>query len=277
MKMIDIVLTGNGSLEKSLFSISIQTIKDLVHVIVVSNQKHSFLSEFQKKISIEEVVTKEKSVGSQRKVGYEKTKNEYVFFMNAGDVFYDVFALNNLYKIREKNDIIIGGIENIEKKYSTYYLVGNLYKRSSLKSHRMVFRESNGLENGFHQLFFMTHPKIVYSNDIIYYQNVEFVKDYEYYRNLIEDSKFAVEKAKNRSYSSSDIARLLYDVVLEFSYLFHEGWEELLDSFQPLWKEYQKYQKSLKEEDIQYISDINLTNRAVDESYLAELESKNRL
>ena len=193
--MIDIIITGEAkSLEKTLFSICIQTISDIVNVIIVSNKKNPSLSEFQKKIAIQEVITKEKSIGKRRQIGYDLAKGEYLFFMNSGDVFYDVFALNNLYKIRDKNDIVIGGISNIEKKYSSYYLVGNLYRRKGLVTHRIQFSDSNGLENGFHQLYFMTHPKIVYSEDIIYHQNISIDKNYDYYHNLIQDSLFAISR-----------------------------------------------------------------------------------
>ena len=276
--MIDIIIAGDyDSLEKTLFSICIQTISDKVNVIVVSNKKHSFLSEFQKKIKIQEVITKEKSIGKKRQVGYDFAKSEYLLFMNSGDVFYDVFALNNLYKIRENNDVVIGGICNIEKKYSSYYLVGNLYRRKGLTSHRILFSDSNGLENGFHQLYFMTHPKIVYSEDIIYHQNYFVDKNYDYYHNLIQDSLFAVSKAKVRSYKARDIARLLYDIVLTFSYVLHNHDEEILQEFIPLWMEYQSYRKNLTNEDIQYISDINLTNQTIDDLYLQELENEIRM
>ncbi len=280
--MIDIIITGDyDSLEKTLFSICIQTISDKINVIVVSNKKHSFVSEFEKKIKIQEIITKEKSIGKKRQIGYDSAKNEYLLFMNSGDVFYDVFALHNLYKIKDKNDIVIGGISNIEKKYSSYYLVGNLYRRKGLVSHRILFSDSNGLENGFHQLYFMTHPKIVYSEDIIYHQNIVIDKNYDYYHNLIQDSLFAVSKAKVRSYKAKDIARLLYDVVLTFSYVFHNHSEDyfndLFQEFIPLLEEYHSYQKYLNSEDIQYISDINLTNQTIDDLYLLELENKNRV
>ena len=278
--MIDIIVTGKDeSLEKTLFSIAIQTIRDQIHVILVSEKKHSFMKEFQKKIKIEEVLTKEKSIGKKRQVGYEKADGDTILFMNSGDCFYDVFALHNLNKILLDNDVVIGGIENIEKKYSTHYLVGNLYKRKALKSHRILFRDSDGLDNGFHQLFFMSHPKIVYSSDIIYHENIIYEKDENYYNNIIQDSLFALQKAKNRSYASRDIAKLLYDVILFFAYYFHEGkdtfQEDLFLKFKPLLKEYQYYKKFLVDEDIQYISDINLSNRTIDQIYSEELEKKN--
>ena len=280
--MIDIIITGeSNSLEKTLFSICIQTIYDKANVIIVSNKHHSFIDDFRKKIAIQEVITKEKSIGKKRQIGYDLAKGDYVLFINSGDVLYDVFALNNLYKIREKNDVIIGGITNIEKRYSQYYLVGNLYRRKGLKSHRISFLDSDGLENGFHQLYFMTGPKIVFSGDIIYYQNTLIEKDYHYYHSLIQDSMASIMKAKTRSYQPKNIAKLLYDIVITFAYVFHERkdafLEDLFQEFKPILEEYHSYQKYLSNEDIQYISDINLTNRTIDGLYLEELESKNQL
>lgn len=276
--MIDVIVVGEDKkIEKTLFSISIQTILDQIHVIVVSEEKHDY-SGFQEILSIDEIVTKEKTVGGKRQIGFDKAKGEFVFFMNAGDVFFDVFALFNSHKIIQNYDVVIGGISNAEKKYSNYYLVGNLYRRSFIKRHRICFCHSDGLENGFHQLFFMAHGKINYSGDIIYYQKKEMEKDYSFYHNLIEDTKYAFDIARTRNYDSCEIAKKLYDDLLFFATFFHEKKEDyqntLIEELKPIMKGFYDHKKSMREKDYKYISDINISNQKVDQIYFNELEKR---
>lgn len=274
--MIDIIVAGEDSkIDKTLFSIAIQTILDKIHVIVVSNEEHDF-SNFLDVVSIQEIVTDEKTIGKKRQIGLDNAKGDFVFFMNAGDELFDVFALFNCDKIMANNDVVIGGIYNAHKKYSNFYVVGNLYRRSFIKRHRISFHNSDGLGNGFHQLLFMAHGKIVYTGDIIYYQKNPIEKDYLFYHNLLEDTKYALDIAKTRAYESCEIAKLLYDVLLFFGSLFHEKREEyqekLIEELKPIKKIFDQYQKYLSENDYNYISDINLSNPTVDQIYYKELE-----
>ena len=261
--MINILLVGESKhFEKSLFSIAIQTVKEEMSVIMVSSKKHD-LSSFQKKIKIEEVITKEKSMGKRREIALQRAKGDYVLFMNSGDVFYDVFALNNLYKNVEGYDVVIGGIENRERQYSCNYLVGNLYRRKYLTSHKLVFHDSDGPENGFHKLVFMSGADIVYSSDIIYHENTSIREDNDW---VLEDAVFAVNLAKKRDYSPHNIALMIYDTVVYYAHLYHQN-QLSNGNYKDFISLYYEYQKYLSEEDYQYISDINLTNREVDDFY----------
>jgi len=276
--MIDVIVVGEDDFEKTLFSISIQTIKDKIRVIIVSNKKHSFLSHFKDVFPIQEIVTKENTIGKKRQIGFLKATGDYVFFMNAGDVLFDAFSLFNCCKSTLGNDVVIGGIHNASKKYSNYYLVGNLYRRKTLKLYSIPFHESDGLENGFHQLLFMSPAKIVYTGDIIYFQKYEIDKDYHFYHSLLEDSYFALGKAKTRSYDSSKIAKLIYDVLLFFANSFRNQKEEyqdmLIQELKPLMKQYYHYQKYLQEDDKKFISDINVSNYIADQICFEQFEKE---
>jgi len=120
----------------------------------------------------------------------------------------------------------------------------------------------------------MAHVKIVFTGDIIYFQKKEIPKDYALYHSLLEDTKYALSKAKTRSYQSREIAKLLYDVLLFFATTFHDNKEiqnSLMEEVKPLIKEFYSYQKYLLDEDYQFISDINISNIKIDQLYFQEL------
>ena len=102
--MIDIIIidSENVSLQKILFSILIQTLHEKVHVYLIDNKKNTSLSFFQERITIDEVLVDD-NYDIMRKIGLDAGSNEFVLFLNSGDVFYDVFSLNNLYKLDRKS------------------------------------------------------------------------------------------------------------------------------------------------------------------------------
>ena len=278
--MIDIIVVDRGEfLEKTLFSILMQTIIDQVHVIVVRSNYDTFFSSFRKRMSLQEVyVSSCESIGEKRRIGLSEASHDYVLFMDGGDTFYDVFSLANMYYSMDGNDAIIGGVFNDSKPYLNIYLVGNLYRKSYLIKHHIFFCQSDGEENGFQHLFIMSGGTYQYCNDYVYYRNRQISWD-DCSLDILKDVFSSIEIASKRHYAKEKIAFVLYDVLLLFSYLYHDGvlnlsdqnLENLISSLKTYYDSYQKYvNRDMKI----FLSEVQGTICEVDDVYVKEfLES----
>ena len=269
--MIDIIIidTNNDLLDKTLFSILIQTIRENVHVYLIRNKKKSLLPFFKERICVEEIVVENRSYAEMRNVGLDVSRGKFVIYFNSGDVFYDVFSLFNLYKLINDCDVVYGSIMNCSNHYSNHYIEGNLIRKSYLKRHRLrFFTEGNGSYE-FRRLLFISNPRVVYSND--YSCCREDIDDwYNQHVDILQDSFCAFTIAKKRKYDKDRIAMMIYDVVLYYAYLYEEKKDlDVLGFFSDLLKSlkwyYYEYKKYLDLELKEYISELNMTNYRLDE------------
>ncbi len=273
--MIDIVVVDReGNLEKTLFSILQQTMREDISVIVVSNKAHKIIPHFQKKLSIQEIVMKKATLGEMRQKGFDSGSGEYVLFIHSGDVLYDAFSIFNLYRIREDYDAVIGSIFNYSDGRFSSYLVGNLYRRSSIKKHSITFLPSESLENGFHRLLWMSGTSFVFSDDYIYYATSFFSEEKEY-ELVLKDLLIVLKLAKKRKYDKAQIAMVLYDLLLYFAYWYSNNEIETSLIFKELLgqviQEYQYYQDFLSEEGRTWVSSMYQNNEMIDSIYLKQL------
>ena len=267
--MIDIIIpayNAHNTIEKTLLSIVMQNICDKVKVYIVndnSEQNYSLIiKKFENFLNIKELVLKEnKGPGYARQYGIDNSNSEYIFFIDADDVLYDCFSLNNLYCLRDNYDVIIGQIYD-EKNNSIYVhqgcLHGKLYRREFLEKNNIRFNDSrNHEDHSFNQLCLLSNSNVVYSNDIIYYyyyyekseskkaySNYDLDSMYEY----VENIKWVLDLSIDRKYDKSKIANLVFNSVcyLYSNYCYNINLDDsniILRESKKLYDYYVKYEK----------------------------------
>ncbi len=154
--MIDIIITpnqhrNNCSLRKTLLSICGQSIKHELKIYIVDSLfNEDYLSEielFKEKINIQVINYQGENCLNSI---IEKTENEYVMFIEIGDMFYNYFSLEYLYNeiINKEEDICIGlVVENEQGEYkyleqNNYELLGKIYSKESFRKNNKKIKVS---------------------------------------------------------------------------------------------------------------------------------------
>lgn len=159
--MIDIIIpayNAEKTLGRALSSLAMQTIADKLYVTVVDDCSDEPIADIIK--------THEKSfaqlthirlqenggAGVARHIGMANTTQPFIGFLDADDMYYDVFSIERLYEDISKNDncIVATGdfLEQSEaKKYTLHqndmvWCFGKLYRRSFLDKHGIVFNNT---------------------------------------------------------------------------------------------------------------------------------------
>ncbi len=281
--MIDIIIPAYNAhkyIEKALISISMQTISNQVNVYIINDCSKKDYSEiikiFKDRIKIKEIkLEKNSGPGVARQIGIEKSKNEYILFLDSDDLLYNIFSLEKLYKtiISNKADICIGGILDEDDNNLNYYnnhmgcLHGKLYRRKIIEKNNLKFNNSRSSEdNSFNRLFLMSNPKITYLDECVYlyrdnkksqskkYTGAKYIKDYIY------NMEWAVEQAEQKKYDKYQIAELIFSTIsyIYSIYVNNQELEEInviFDMSKNLIKLYDKYKGILSNEDYKFLYD----------------------
>ena len=163
--MIDIIIpcyNAHNTLDLTLQSIAIQSIKDKVNVLLVddsSNKKYdSFINFYSKffKISLLRLGSNV-GAGLAREEGINNTKSQFITFVDSDDMFYNEDSLELLYnKISEGYDLV-NSIEFDQKRDKYLRLNGNvhgkLYKRKFIKDNDIHFNETRYHEDNYFNNF----------------------------------------------------------------------------------------------------------------------------
>ena len=183
--MIDLIIpayNAKDTINKTLISIAMQTISDKVNVYIINDKSnYSYSSQiklFEKYIKIKELKLKNNyGPGFARQYGIDHSKSDYISFIDADDVFHDVFSLEKLYTLisKENADFVYGGVlEENENSFIESYdnqrtFAGKIYKRSFLKKNNIKFNNTRHCEDlAFNQLILGLFPKIIQCNEIVY-------------------------------------------------------------------------------------------------------------
>lgn len=167
-RKIDVIIPaykGHNTIWQTLCSIASQTIINDIEVTIVNDccpegSYQAFVNMFSPYMIIREVRTDEnKGLVVARQKGIDSTNNEYITFINVGDFFYSVTALDTLRKAIEETVSPEKGISTgseyacvtssffdeandsiIKYPYGyTTYLHGKLYRREFLEKHNVQF------------------------------------------------------------------------------------------------------------------------------------------
>lgn len=163
--MIDVIIpcyNAHKSLDYTLQSIAIQSIKDKVNVLLVDDNSietyDSFVKKYNKYINISILrLDKNMGPGVAREQGIKNTHNEFIVFMDSDDSFFNVDSLSILYsKINEGFDQV-NSLEFDQKRDSYLLLNGNvhgkIYRRKYLEENDIHFNETRFHEDNFFNNF----------------------------------------------------------------------------------------------------------------------------
>ena len=159
MAKLDIIIPcykAQKTIQRSLASIFIQTIKDDIRVFIINDcdglNYDDILSEWRKKLDIIYIEKLENGgAGMARQFGFEISNSDYVMFMDADDCFASAFACELLwYEAKANNrDMVCGSFDNdvrINNKFyvgetvdSTTWLHGKLFRREYLEKNNICF------------------------------------------------------------------------------------------------------------------------------------------
>ena len=152
--MIDLIIPITSkcpNLKQTLLSIMLQSIKDKLNIVLVTNKlnKHkSIIDLFLPKLNISILESKDKkTIEKLKEYALSNTTNEYIMFLDENTYLYDAFSLSTLYNqlLNDNSDFIIGNTVNLidNNYYNTFSIYDNsnnkIYKRSYLNKNNIIF------------------------------------------------------------------------------------------------------------------------------------------
>ncbi len=228
MGIIDIIIptyNAQKTLERTLFSISYQTISDQLNVYIVNDKSDDdytdIINFFSMFLNIKEIKL-EKNVGPglAREEGIKNSNSKYIMFIDSDDMFASPKSIEIIYKEIEKNDldVVIGKFvecrENdfIHHDNDEIWLHGKIYRREFIEQNNIHFNSSRANEdNYFNQCVMLSDPRKKYIDYPIYFwmyneNSITRKNDFEYsYKglfgyisNMNEALLFAVKNNKNK-------------------------------------------------------------------------------
>ena len=255
--MIDIIIPAyntHKTISKALLSICMQTVNDKINVYIIDDcSDHDYkdiINKFKDRINIIEYkLDKNSGPGVARQYGLDHSNGEYIYFLDADDMFIDIYSLETLLKNIKNNDIICGNVyyENYDNTILTisndfsFQLHGKLYKRKYIDENKFQFNDSrNGEDNCFNRLLKIGTDKYSYINEVPI---------------LCENMLWMAEEADKRGFDEYKIIYELYNELIHFSNVYVKYFKtksdvvKLKDSFNKLYKKINEYGIELKVSD----------------------------
>ena len=242
--MIDVIIpayNAHKTIKRTLISIILQSIKNEVEVTIVNDGSKCDYSEiidlFKEKIKIKEIkLDKNSGPGVARQEGINNTANPYIVFIDADDILYNAYSLENLYAtIRDNdNDYAVGKIIDEKSGEYIYYqnhagsLHGKIYKREHLENEKIKFNNTRMSEDhSFNRLVTLSTDKYDITEEIIYVYKDEKNSITNREENDISSIKWYIynaiwtaKEAEKRKYSKPEIAILLNNA-LTYAYFMY--------------------------------------------------------
>lgn len=277
--MLDIIIpayNAHETIDKTLLSICMQTIKNKINVYIIndcSNKDYSKqIRNFKSKINIVELKLLENSgPGVARQYGIEHSKAEYIMFMDSDDIFYNCFSAEKIFNEINNNryDMAVGVIADEGLDGIIYYdnhqgnLHGKIYRRSFIEKYNIIFNNTRSSEdNSFNQLYLMAKPRIVNCDYIVYLYRYNFNSithsdldyDFKSIKWYIYNMLWAVTEAEKRKFNKKEIAKVslsaaYYVYFCYLKYLQNSDSKLILKWSKELVDSYGKYEKYLDEEE----------------------------
>ena len=157
---------AKGQIENCLSSIQIQTIKDDTSVVIASDSPdddYEYLKDRFPDLDIKIVGCEENTgPGLARQRALDACDTEWITFIDADDVFYTPFALENMYNAKLENTIEVQAIflQEVDpnpQKVRTMpiadmghpWVFGRLYNTKFLEQNEIKFSELRAMEDGY--------------------------------------------------------------------------------------------------------------------------------
>ena len=189
-KIIDVIIPAykaQTSIERTVASISIQSIKDNIKVTIVNDCDNKDYSKVIKRYSdlldIREIkMNKNGGPGLARQYGIDNTELPYFTCIDADDTFSGAFALEVLFKniIINQGVVCVGAfleehpnMQFVPHATDLIWMFGKLYNRNFINKYNIRFNSTRANEdNGFNtcvRLCTDENEKIVFIQDVVYY------------------------------------------------------------------------------------------------------------
>lgn len=167
--MIDVIIPAYNAhevIENALYSISTQSITNLLNVYLVDDcsdkNYNKIVKKFSKLLNIVELKTPHNvGPGGARQYGIDNSNGEYIVFIDADDIFNDCCSIEKLYNaISNIGCNFVSSNFNVEEEdcfiqkrdFSTW-MHGKIYRRSFLIQHNIRFNNTRSNEDsGFNEL-----------------------------------------------------------------------------------------------------------------------------
>lgn len=229
-KIIDIIIPAykaQESIERTMASIAIQSIKDQIKITIVNdcdkNDYSKVISRYSDILDITEIkLSQNGGPGVARQYGIDNTSCRYFTCIDADDTFAGAFAIEVLYKNLISNQGAICCVGSFLEEHEDLQFVphfqdliwmfGKLYDREFIKRYDIRFNDTRANEdNGFNTLVRLCsddRERIVFIQDLVYYwhfkeDSITRINNCEYSYNqsfpgYTENMIYAVKEAKKR-------------------------------------------------------------------------------
>lgn len=206
--LIDIIIPAykaQESIERTVGSIAIQSMKDSIKVTIVndcdSKNYDKVIKRYSDILDIQEIkLNKNGGPGVARQYGIDNTSAPFFTCIDADDTFAGAFAIEILYRNLmndPKNVVSIGTFleEHEELQFVPHiqdmiWMFGKLYKRSFIEKYNIRFNDTRANEdNGFNTIIRLCSDE---------YEKIAFIQDVVYYWHFKEDS---ITRINNCEYS----------------------------------------------------------------------------
>lgn len=132
--IITVCYNAQNDIEKTIESVLGQTYEDFQYIIKDGQSTDCTLEQVKKNIGEDPRIIvkscKDSGIYDAMNQALQQTEGEYVFFLNAGDIFHDLDVLKNVSDFIDEHsaDVVYGNIVLKEKERSRIKRYGNLYQ-----------------------------------------------------------------------------------------------------------------------------------------------------
>lgn len=287
--MIDVIIpayNAHETINKTLLSICLQKIKNKITVYIVDDVSDKNYDDtinlFKDRLNIKYLkLNKNSGPGVARQYGMEHSNGEYIYFLDADDMFIDAYSLSDLVNNIGDNDILCGNVfyENYDNIIFTisnncsFNLHGKLYKRKYIEDNKFHFNNSrNGEDNCFNRLLKIGTDKYKYINsdtEVYSYTSLSITNSIDDYcfnevPILKTNMLWMANEADKRLFNKEKIVYELYNELVHFinMYVNYYGKKDNIDMIKDnvieLYNKTKEYKINLKYEDKKEITDGNV-------------------
>ena len=273
--MIDIIIPAYNSqeyIENAICSIIMQSIKDKIKLYIVDDCSQDNYDEIVTRYS--DIIRikllrldKNSGPGVARQVGLDNSNSKYIMFMDADDILSSCYSVENLYNYIEDNNSNVVSSYFLEEANDVVYehydnsiwLHGKMYRRKFLDDNNIRFNDTRANEDtGFNKLILLL-SNFDYINEYTYIwkcnkNSITRSTDYNFYglEGFVYNIAWAIEEGIKRKVNPDNIAKLVYENILEmyYRYVFYKDRKDkdlILKWTYPL-KKYIKYISTLDDE-----------------------------
>ena len=234
--MIDVIIpafNAHKTIRKTLISIEMQSLANNINVYIIddaSEEDYEYLKDIFKNTLNINIIRNNKNLGPgiSRQKALDNSNSEYIVFIDADDVFYDIYSIENLYNNIGKSDTIWGVVlEQESENEFTFarardtYLHGKMYRRSFIEKNNLKFCNSrNHEDNAFNVLYesCANDIKIIENPVYVYTKNETSIthntSDSETIRSFINVYEWLLKEEIKRKIDNEIIATHIYVVIL---------------------------------------------------------------